>query len=102
MRITKSGPDGQPGEQRGGPTSVGPFGLFLLLALGMSLLAVLPSILGVLLGVGRVFFSLCVVAIAVMFGRSAMGLGGILVMFSRLIVLVSSHWIPPVIVQVTQ
>jgi hypothetical protein len=42
------------------------------------------------------FFSFRVVAFAMMFGGGAMGLGSSFVMFSCLIVLISSHWIPPV------
>jgi hypothetical protein len=41
----------EPVGQKGGPTFVGPLTLFLLLALGVGLLAGLCSILGVLLGV---------------------------------------------------
>jgi hypothetical protein len=62
----------------------------------MSLLAVLAGILRMLLGVGRMFLALYVVVFSVMFGRSAMGFGGILVMFSCLIVGVFRHGIPPV------
>jgi hypothetical protein len=39
-----------------------------------------------------VFFALCVFAFAVMFGSGAMKFGGILVMFSRLIVFIFGHW----------
>src|SRR5271154_1945362 len=53
-----------------------------------------------LLRVGRVFFSLCMVAFAMLFGRGAMRLRSILMMFCRLVVLVSGHWNPPVIVYV--
>ena len=52
----------------------------------VSLLAVLAGILRMLLGVGRMFLALYVVVFSVMFGRSAMGFGGILVMFGCLIV----------------
>lgn len=63
----------------------------LLPAFRIGLLTMLPSILRMLLGVFREFFALCVVAFAMMLCRSAMGLGGILVMFRRLVVFVSSH-----------
>jgi hypothetical protein len=46
------------------------------------------------------FFALRVIALGMMFGRCAMGFGGILVMFSCLVVLVFSHWIPPVNISV--
>lgn len=49
-----------------------------------------------LLGILGVFFALCVIALAVMFGRRTVRFGGILVMFGCLIMFVSSHWIPPV------
>jgi hypothetical protein len=42
------------------------------------------------------FFAFCVVALGMMFGRCSMGFGRILVMFSCLVVLVFSHWVPPV------
>jgi hypothetical protein len=48
------------------------------------------------------FFALCMVAFAMMFGSSAVGFGSILMMFGCFIVLVSSHWIPPIDVQVNQ
>jgi hypothetical protein len=83
-------------------TYVGPPSLLLLLALGVRLLAGLSSILRVLLGARRVFFALCMIAFAMMFCGSAVGFGSILVMLGCLIVLVSSHWIPPVNVQVNQ
>jgi hypothetical protein len=62
----------------------------------MSLLALLAGILRVLLGVGRMFFALRVVVLSVLLGRGAMGLGGILVKFSCLIVGVFRHGVPPV------
>jgi hypothetical protein len=40
-------------------------------------------------------FGLCVIALAVMFRGSAVGLGSIFVMFGCFIVFVSSHCIPP-------
>ena len=49
-----------------------------------------------LLGVGRMFLAFHVVVLSVLLGRGAMGLGGILVMFRRLIVGVFRHGIPPV------
>jgi hypothetical protein len=70
--------------------------LLLLLTLSVSLLAVLAGILRMLLGVGRMFLVLYVVVFSVMFGRSAMGFGGILVMFGCLIMGVFRHGIPPV------
>ena len=56
--------------------------LLLLLTFSVSLLTLLAGILRILLGVGRMFFALRVVV--------AMGLGGILVKFSCLIVSVFS------------
>jgi hypothetical protein len=61
--------------------------LLLLLTFSVSLLTLLAGILRILLGVGRMFFALRVVV--------AMGLGGILVKFSCLIVSVFRHGIPP-------
>jgi hypothetical protein len=55
----------------------------------------LPSILGMLLGVCRVFFALGVVAFAMMFRRGAVGFGGILVVFGCFIMFVSSHFTSP-------
>jgi hypothetical protein len=48
------------------------------------------------------FFALRMVAFSMLFGSRAVGFGSVLVMFGRLIVFVSSHWIPPVRVQVDQ
>jgi hypothetical protein len=71
--------------------SPGLFSSLLLLALGVSLLAVLAGILRVLLGARGVLLAFCVVILAVVLGSSAMRFGGILVVFSRLIVFVLSH-----------
>jgi hypothetical protein len=49
-----------------------------------------------LLCVGRMLFALHVVVLSMLLGRGAMGLGGILVMFRRLIMSVFRHGIPPV------
>ena len=68
--------------------------LFLLLALRMSLLAVLVGGLRVLFGTARVLLALGVVALAVMFGGGAMGLGGIFVVFGSLVVFISGHGNP--------
>jgi hypothetical protein len=70
--------------------------LLLLLALGVGLLAFPPGILRMLLGVARVFLALRVIAFAMMFGCGPMGLGGIFVMFRRLVVFVFGHVFPPV------
>jgi hypothetical protein len=75
--------------------------LLLLLTFSMSFLALFPGILRMLLGGSRMFFALRVVILSVLLGRGAMGLGGILVMFRRLIVGVFRHGIPPVSVGVT-
>jgi hypothetical protein len=69
--------------------------LLLLLTFRVSLLAVLARILRMLLGVSRMFLALRVVIFSVVFGRGAMGLGGILVMFGCFIVSVLRHVIPP-------
>lgn len=37
--------------------------------------------------------ALCVIALAVVFGRSAMGFGSALVVFGCFVVFVSSHWV---------
>jgi hypothetical protein len=66
----------------------------------VSFLALFAGILRMLLGVGRMFLALHVVVFSVLLGRGAMGLGGILVMFRRLIVGVFRHGIPPVSVGV--
>jgi uncharacterized membrane protein len=71
--------------------SSGLFYLLLLLALGVSLLAVLAGILGVLLGARGVLFALGVVVLAVVLGCRAMRFGGILVVLSRLVVFVLGH-----------
>jgi uncharacterized membrane protein len=52
--------------------------LLRLLTFSVSLLAPLAGILRMLLGAGRMFFALHVVAFSVLFSRGAMGLGGIL------------------------
>jgi hypothetical protein len=72
----------------------------LLLTFSVSFLALFAGILRMLLGVGRMFFALHVVVLSVLLGRSAMGLGGILVMFRCLIVSVFRHGIPRVSVGV--
>jgi hypothetical protein len=74
--------------------------LFLLLALRMSLLAMLVCSLRVLFGTARVLLALGVVTLAVMFGCGTMCLGSILVVFGSLVVFISSHkilvrcWLP--------
>jgi hypothetical protein len=42
-----------------------------------------------------VLLALCVIALAVVFGRSAVGFGSTLVMFGCFVVFVSSHWFSP-------
>jgi hypothetical protein len=74
-----------------GPICIGPFELSLLLALAVSLIAVLASSLGVLLSVCRVLFGLSVVALFVMLGGGAVRFGSILVVFGCFVVFVSSH-----------
>jgi uncharacterized membrane protein len=54
-----------------------------------------------LLGACRVLFDFCVIALAIMFRRGAMGLCGIFVVFGSLIMFVFSHWIPPDNIAVT-
>jgi hypothetical protein len=63
----------------------------LLLALGVSLVAVLSSGLGVLLGIGRMFLALRVIALAVMLCGGAMRFRRILMVFGCLVVLVFGH-----------
>jgi hypothetical protein len=58
-----------------GPICIGPLNLFLLLALGVSLIAMLASILGMLLGICRMFLALSMVAFAVMLNCSAVRFG---------------------------
>jgi hypothetical protein len=62
----------------------------------MGVLAFLAGILGKLLGIGGMLFALGVVALAVLFGRGAMGFGGIFVLFGSLVMRVSRHEITPV------
>jgi hypothetical protein len=64
----------------------------LLLALGVRLIAMLMGSLRMLLGTLGMLLALGVIALAMMVGRRAMGLGGVLVMFGRLVVLVSCHF----------
>jgi hypothetical protein len=71
------------------------FQLFLLLALGMRLVAVLAGGLRMLLGIRRMLFALCVIAFAMVLGGGSMRFGGILVMFGCLIVFVFGHWLSP-------
>jgi hypothetical protein len=61
----------------------------------MRLVAMLAGSLGMLLGIRRVFFALCVIALAMVFGGGAVRLGGILVMIGCLIVFVFGYWISP-------
>jgi hypothetical protein len=65
--------------------------LLLLLAFCVRLLAMLARILGMLLSICRMLFSLAVVALAMTFGRGAMGFSGIFVMFRSFVVLVFGH-----------
>jgi hypothetical protein len=44
-----------------------------------------------------VLLALCVIAFAVVFGRSAVGFGSALVKFGCLVVFVSSHWFSPAV-----
>jgi hypothetical protein len=67
--------------------------LLLLLAFGMRLIGVLVSGLRMLLRARRMFLALGMVALAVVFGGGAMGLGGVFVMFGGLVVFVFSHGI---------
>jgi hypothetical protein len=66
--------------------------LFLLLALRMSLIAMLGCSLRVLFGAARVLLALGVVALAVMFGSRTVGLGRVLVVLGGFGVLVSGHF----------
>jgi hypothetical protein len=59
----------------------------------MSLFAVLARILRMLLGTSRMFLTLCVIALAVMFRRGAMGFGSIFVMLGCFFVFFVSHLI---------
>jgi hypothetical protein len=89
-QSTNGNPQPKPGTSfTGGETSL------LLLTFSVSLLAVLASVLRMLLGIGRMLFALHVVIFPVLFGRGAMRLGGILVMFRCLIVSIFRHGIPP-------
>jgi hypothetical protein len=65
--------------------------LLLLLALGMRLVGVLVGGLGMLLCARCVLLALGVVALAVMFRGGTMCLGGVLVMFGSLVMLVFGH-----------
>src|SRR5258707_13486044 len=67
--------------------------LFLLLALRMSLIAMLVGSLRMLFGAVRVLLALGVGALAVMFGAGTMGLGAISVSFGTLVVCCYGHGI---------
>jgi hypothetical protein len=66
-----------------------------LLTLGVRLVAVLASRLGMLLGTCRVFFTLRVITFTVMLSRSAVSFSRILVMLGCLVMFVFSHWASP-------
>jgi hypothetical protein len=81
-----------PGQNKKRPVFTDPLiQLLLLLALGMRRVGLLVRSLRMLLGTDRVFLTLGVVALAVMFGGGTMGLGGVFVVFGRLVVLVFGH-----------
>jgi hypothetical protein len=63
----------------------------LLLALGVGLLAVLGSGLGVLLGIGGMFLALRVITLSVVLCRSAMRFRRIFMVFGCLVVIVFGH-----------
>jgi len=65
--------------------------LLLLLTFRMRIVGVLARSLGMLLRTRRVLLALGVVALAVMFSSGAMRLGGVLVVFGCLVVLVFGH-----------
>jgi hypothetical protein len=69
--------------------------LLLLLALGMSLVAVLGSILSVLLRGRGVFLALRVIAFAVMLSCGTMRLSRVLVVLGGLVMFVLGHGILP-------
>jgi hypothetical protein len=69
--------------------------LFLLLALGVSLIAMLAGILRMLLGVCRMFLALGVVAVAMLFRCRTVRFGGVLMMFGCFVMLVLSHQVSP-------
>ena len=83
-----------------GDSSIRNEALLLLLTFSVSLLALLAGILRMLLCVGRMLFALHVVVLSMLLGGGAMGLGGILMMFRRLIMSVFRHGIPPISVGV--
>jgi hypothetical protein len=73
----------------------GPFvQLLLLLALRVSLIAMLVGGLRVLLGTLSMFFALGMIALGVMFSGGTVCFGCIFVMFGSLVVFVSSHLCP--------
>jgi hypothetical protein len=65
--------------------------LLLLLALGMCRVGLLVRCLRMLLRTRRVLLALGMVALAVMFGSGTMRLGGVLVVFGCLVMLVFGH-----------
>src|SRR5260370_13416954 len=65
--------------------------LFLLLAFRVGLFGVLMGRLRMLLGGVRMFLALGMVALTVMFSGGTVCLGSILMVFSSLVVFVSSH-----------
>jgi hypothetical protein len=70
--------------------------LFLLLTFRVCLLAMLGSRLGVLLSVGRMFLTLRMIALTMMFSGGAMGFCRTIMMLGCRVVFVSRHGIPPV------
>jgi hypothetical protein len=66
--------------------------LLLLLTLGVGLLAVLGSGLGMLLSVGRMFLALSVIALPVMLCCRAMGFRRIFMVFGCFVVFVLGHF----------
>jgi uncharacterized damage-inducible protein DinB len=76
-----------------GPAYAGPSPgyLFLLLALGVSLIAMLASCLRMLLCARSMLPTLVMIALAVMFGGGSVCLGRVFVVFGGFIVLVSRH-----------
>jgi hypothetical protein len=82
---------GDPETKRPGMNRTFRVTLFLLLALRMSVLAMLVRTLRVLFGTARMLLALGVVALAVMFGGGTMCLGCVLVVFGSLVMFVSGH-----------
>jgi hypothetical protein len=65
--------------------------LFLLLTLRMRFVGMLMCGLGMLFGARRVFFTLCMIPLTVVFSSRTVGLGCMFMMFGSFVVFISGH-----------